>query len=200
MKSEGKLKLASARLIGRYPLHGAILAQWRPVADESVGTMCVGFRGAAIELRFAPSFVEGLPLDELIGVLVHEVNHVLGGHVWMLSENYPDADAFVAATEITANEYIREPLPGTPLLLSDYPALPADEDAHRRYKKLESEAQESEGGARDEGDPQDGDGEDGEEEGADEGDSQDGNGEDGEEEDGSGGGQGWPPRQPRGLE
>lgn len=138
MGTQGKLKLAAARLLGRYPLHGAILAQWRPVADGSVGTVAVGVKGPSVRLKFAPEFVEGLPLEELTGVLVHEVNHVLGGHIWMDPRNYPDREAFTAAIETTANEYVREPLPGRPCLLANFPSLPADEDAHTRYKRLES--------------------------------------------------------------
>ena len=139
MNALGKLRLAMQRLLGRYPLHGAILAGWNPIADESVGTMAVAVEGAHVRLRAAPAFVESLELDELIGVLLHETNHVLGEHMWMGPEDYPDRIALTIATEVTANEYIAEVLPGCPILVEHFPDLPPDEDAHTRYKRLESQ-------------------------------------------------------------
>ena len=136
MNAAGKVKLAVTRLIGRYPLHGAILAGWNPIEDSNISTMCVGVEGISVRLRFNSKFVNKLELEELIGVLVHETNHVLGEHIWMRPTEYPDDTALTIACEVTANEFIREPLPGNPITLKRCPRLPPDEDADTRYHRM----------------------------------------------------------------
>jgi len=137
MNSKGKIKLAITRLLHRYPLHGGIISGWNPCEDKKIETMSVGVEGVNVRLRFNSDFVESLKLDEVIAVLIHEINHILGEHLWMTNEKYPDENALVIATEVTANQYVNEPLPCNPVLLKDFPELQKDEDAHTRYKKLE---------------------------------------------------------------
>ena len=136
MNALGKVKLGMTRLIGRYPLHGAILAGWNPIEDASIPTMCVGIEGVSVRLRFSPDFVDKLEMEELIGVLVHEANHVLFEHLWLRVADYPDQAALDTACEVTVNEFIKEPLPGTPVTLKVLTDLPPDEDAHTRYSRL----------------------------------------------------------------
>ena len=130
------LQLSIKRMLGSYPLHAGIVAQWKPIEDTSIPTMCVGIEGTSIRLRYNSTFVDPLSLDECVGVLLHEVHHVLGEHIWMSPKQYPKETALMIAAEITANEWIVEPLPGCPVLLMQFPKLPPDEDAQQRYERL----------------------------------------------------------------
>ncbi|MBT3191082.1 MAG: hypothetical protein HN341_00855 [Verrucomicrobia bacterium] len=134
--ARGKIDLAVDRLASDYPLHAGILAQWRIEAEPSVGTMGVGFRDDRLRLVYSPDFVESITLDELTGVLHHEANHVLFEHVLHVPKPDEDRSARTIAEELTVNEWVPEPLPGTPVTLTDYPRLPANEDTETRYGKL----------------------------------------------------------------
>src|SRR5262249_30169444 len=50
--------------------------------------------------------------------------------------DYPNAQARTAACEITANEFVPEPLPPTPITLKDFPGFPAHESTDQRYRRL----------------------------------------------------------------
>ena len=54
----------------------------------------------------------------------------------MAPDEFPDRRALVIAQEVTANEWVKEDLPGEPILLSHFPELPADEDTRTRYRRL----------------------------------------------------------------
>src|SRR5215211_2006400 len=101
----------------RYPFHARFLASWTTEATDVVSTMGVTVRHARIKLLFSPSFVADCSFDELAGVLLHEVHHVLFEHVFLDASHFPDAHALLIATEVTANEHIRESLPGRPITL-----------------------------------------------------------------------------------
>jgi predicted metal-dependent peptidase len=138
-KARGKILLAIDRLAAEKPLHAGILGRWRLVEDSSISTMAVGFRSGRLTLYFCPAFVESITLDELVGVVEHECNHVLLGHVFHESPpNEHHENARTAAEEITSNEFVSHPLPGNPITLSDYPSLPANEDTETRHEALKS--------------------------------------------------------------
>jgi predicted metal-dependent peptidase len=72
----------------------------------------------------------------LEALLHHEAGHIVFGHLTHTDEDYPDTDARIASEETTVNEWIREPLPPTPVTLADFPALPANEMTRQRYERL----------------------------------------------------------------
>jgi hypothetical protein len=49
------------------------------------------------------------------GVLLHEVHHVVFGHVVADPDDFPDRWARIVAEEVTVNEFVTEPLPVTPV-------------------------------------------------------------------------------------
>ena len=55
-------------------------------------TVGVTVRDGGIALLYAPRFVAGCTLPELTGVLLHEVNHLLFGHVFADPKQFPDRD------------------------------------------------------------------------------------------------------------
>lgn len=145
----GKISLAIDRLNSEYPLHAGILAQWRVEESPEMGTMGIGFRNGRLCLAYSPDFVESIGMDELMGVLHHEVNHVLFGHVYQEPEEQEDGQARTIAEEVTVNEWVPEPLPGTPVLLEQYPFLPENETTEERYEKLRNRANRSVDASRD---------------------------------------------------
>jgi predicted metal-dependent peptidase len=148
LRAEGKMRLARERLVGKYPLHVALLTRLRVVERPSVGTMAVTATPAhahqageaagegEVLLLYNPEFVLQIRVDELVGVLLHEVHHLLFGHLTMNPKDYPDRWALTVSQEVTVNEFIVEPLPGDPVLLRDYPKLPTNESTAERYRRL----------------------------------------------------------------
>jgi hypothetical protein len=139
-QAEGRLRLARDRLAARYPFHLALLGRMR-VQDRPPGsgvdTLAVAAEGEELVLLYSPQWVLSVSVAELAGTLLHEVNHVVFGHLGMLAEDYPNRAALTIAMEVTANEFVHEPLPGSPVLLADYPALPPGESTAERYRRLE---------------------------------------------------------------
>lgn len=136
----GKVKLANDRMAAKYPLHAGILGRWQLEESTITSTMGVGFDATTNRLRLYmdPKFVETSSLDLLVGVLHHELNHVLFGHVHRIPEPDEDVRAMTIAQEVTVNEWVPEPLPDGALLLSGYPFLKPNEDTETRYKQLRS--------------------------------------------------------------
>jgi predicted metal-dependent peptidase len=136
-RAAGMLAIAEQRMLKNYPFHARFIARWRCQATTLVDTMAVTVRDGDILLMYNPVFVIACDFAELAGVLHHEVIHLLFGHVFLDPEEFADQEALTIAEEVTANEFVREPLPGHPILLADYPSLPPHEDTLTRYKRLE---------------------------------------------------------------
>jgi len=134
--ARGMLEIAQKRMLGTYPLHARFLARWQIGLTHAIPTMAVTVRSSTIWLLYNPDFVVSCSFDELAGVVHHEINHVLFQHVFMEPTAFPDEEALVIAQETSTNEWIPEPLPGAPILLSQFPQLPANEDAATRYRRL----------------------------------------------------------------
>lgn len=134
--AQGMIDMAQKRLVQDFPFHARFVATWRVEQDDSVGTMAVTIRNESILLLFAAAFVKSCTLPQLESVLVHEVNHVLFGHVVADPAQFHDQHARMLAEEITVNEWVSGPLPGMPILLAQFPELPPDEDTDTRYQRL----------------------------------------------------------------
>jgi hypothetical protein len=138
----GKIKLARAMtvLIRTHPFHGHIAAGWRARPEQAVPTMGVGWECGGVQLIWNPEFVNRITDMELAGVLLHEVHHVVLRHPFLFPEQAdppPDFDAYAAvvAEEITVNEFVTLPLPGSPMRMEQFqaecPALEDDRGAAR---------------------------------------------------------------------
>lgn len=132
----GMLRIAERRVLLKYPFHARLLARWEKHPSTETTTMAVTVRDGCVQLLFCSGTVINWTLDELAAVLVHEVNHVLFGHLFMDPIEFPDADALVTAQEISANEWVLDELPGRPILLEHFPYLPPNESTRDRYTKL----------------------------------------------------------------
>lgn len=137
----GMFEIAQKRMLGTYPFHTHLLARWQIEPTRAIPTMGVTVCGSATRLLYNPDFVVSCSFDELAGVVHHEINHLLFEHLFMEPKDFPDEEALVIAQETSANEWIPESLPGVPILLAQFPGLPANEDAATRYRRLARDAQ-----------------------------------------------------------
>ncbi len=97
--------------LAKYPYYAAILAKLAPVGDPSVGRMAVSLYGGRFFLHVNVDAFLREP-QFLRGVLLHEVHHVALGH--LTHPKFADAEEpelMELAIEMSANEYIEEPLP-----------------------------------------------------------------------------------------
>jgi predicted metal-dependent peptidase len=145
LRGEVKLKRAMGILLRAHPFHGHIAAGWRVRPDTSLETMGVCWSCGSVQLLWNPHFVDRISDVELAGVLTHEANHVVMRHPFLFPEQAnpkPDFDAYAAlvAEEVTVNEFVALPLPGSPLLLADFalqcPALGPMQSTRERYRLL----------------------------------------------------------------
>jgi predicted metal-dependent peptidase len=139
-QAAGKIKLAMARMANRYPFHARVLEQFVLQTRPAVGTMGVTVAGDKVLLLFNPEFVLETPTDELGGVLLHEIHHVVLGHVTADPLEFSDRWARIVAEEVTVNEFVKEPLPDGVITLDQFPSLPPRESTAQRYERLKKVA------------------------------------------------------------
>jgi len=118
-KARKRLEACIDELLRDRPLHWVILAGTKIIEDPSIATMAVGLtRRAQPVLFFNPRFTLRISRGQCKGVLLHEINHVLFGHVNdQPVEALEHTHAWMLACEVTANEFIPYPLPGHPITL-----------------------------------------------------------------------------------
>src|SRR5262245_48389074 len=99
-----------------YPYYAAVLARMQAVDDPRIPVMAVSAHGKHVWLHVNTTyFTKPANIPFIRGVLLHEVHHVVLGHLadpQYDSPNHPDL--MELAMEVSANEYIKEPLPGDP--------------------------------------------------------------------------------------
>src|SRR4051812_32494048 len=96
-QAEGKIQIGLNRLAEDYPFHTKVLEQFKLVCRPEVGTMGVSVCGDNVLLYYNPAFVLDTRAPELGGVLLHEVHHVVLGHVLAKPTTYADRWARVVA-------------------------------------------------------------------------------------------------------
>lgn len=130
--------------LARYPYYAAILARLHPVADPSVSRMAVSHYDGRFYLHVnVDAFVREPRF--LRGVLLHEVHHVALGH--LTHPKFADAahpELMELAIEMSANEYIEEPLPPA-IVWRAYAAygIRAGQSTWERYERLVLAAEKS---------------------------------------------------------
>ena len=129
--------LRNPAFLDRYPYYAAILGKMHPVADPSVKRMAVSFHDGRFFLHVNVDAFVAEP-QYLRGVLLHEVHHVALGHLShpkFMGANEPDL--MDLALEMSANEYIEEPLPN-PITCKAYTqiGIRPGQSTLERYEKL----------------------------------------------------------------
>jgi len=135
-QAAGKIRLTIERLAGKYVFHARVLERFKVIARPEVGTMAVTVSSDDILLLHNPAFVLTTLADQLGGVLLHEVHHVVLGHVLVDPADLPDDWARTVAEEVSVNEFVHEPLPNGAVALDQFTGLPPMESTRRRYDRL----------------------------------------------------------------
>jgi predicted metal-dependent peptidase len=120
-----------------YPYYAAVLARVDAVIDPTVSSMGVSLHGRRFYLHANPDYFTHSP-KFLRGILLHEVHHIVLGH--LTNPRLNDAaheDLMELAKEVSANEYIEEPLPN-PITWQAFEryGLRRGQGTRERYDKL----------------------------------------------------------------
>ncbi len=103
-----------------YPYFAPVFAMIDVVPHERGGLMAVSLHEGRVRLHVNIAAFEE-DLSGFRGVLQHELHHIVLGHVTDPSlKQVAEPTIMQVATEITANEFITEPLPGDPYRLATY--------------------------------------------------------------------------------
>jgi predicted metal-dependent peptidase len=95
----------------KYPFHTAVLARMRVLADPTIDTMGVSMEGRELLLHVNEPWLEA-HAEHTLGLLLHEVHHVVLGHLVDARLREVDAPELLdVCLECAANEHIVEPLP-----------------------------------------------------------------------------------------
>lgn len=97
--------------IQNYPFHTAVIARMHIVSDPTVETMGVSMADGRLLLHVNERWADA-HADMFVGLLLHEVHHVVLGHLVDARLREVDAPELMdIALECAANEHIVEPLP-----------------------------------------------------------------------------------------
>lgn len=136
-KAEAQIQLAIRRLGGRYVFHARVIEQFVLRHMAGLATMGVSVFGDKVMLGYNTQFVLGLPLEQLMGVLVHEIHHVLFKHMLLDPNDFANKAALTVAEELVVNEFVGEPLPEGAITLAMFPKFPPMESTLERYQRLQ---------------------------------------------------------------
>jgi predicted metal-dependent peptidase len=129
--------LRDSAFLETYPFYAAILSRLTPVVDPSIERMAVSLIDSQFYLHINVEAFVREP-QYIRGVLLHEVHHLALGHLSDLKfANAEDPELMDLALEMSANEYIEEPLPN-PIVWAPYAkyGLRAGQSTLTRYDKL----------------------------------------------------------------
>ena len=124
METRTKLTKARTRLVLSQPFFGSLALRMGLIENPAIETMATDGR----DVHFNPSFVDGLTMDELVGVLAHEVMHPACNHHTRRGSR--DAERWNIAADYAIN----------PVLIDNGFTLPAEALLDPAYAGLSAEA------------------------------------------------------------
>ncbi len=119
--------LSDTGFLARFPGYAGVLARMDPMATDSVPVMGVGLRHrdaphGRLVLMVSPTYFAEHP-EHRVGVLLHEIQHVVLGHLASESLHRVSHPRLVEiAMELSANEPITDPLPPGGVTLAQFEA------------------------------------------------------------------------------
>ena len=133
-----KLEQASIALLRQEPFYAHLLTALRRVYSTEVSTAAVSATGGSATLWVNPVFfLNELADRERIGVLKHELLHLMFKHPWRDTSNMPDSKLRNIAADLVVNQFVAPfPLPKGAILLSSFSGLEPDQSMDWYYKKL----------------------------------------------------------------
>jgi predicted metal-dependent peptidase len=129
--------VADRAFLRKYPAYASVLARLFPVADPEVSSMAVELYNGRFYLRVNQDYFVENPAF-VTGILLHEVHHVVLGHLSNPKFHDPEEPRLMElAVEMSANEYIEEPLPN-PIVWRAFErfGVRAGQSTLARYRKL----------------------------------------------------------------
>lgn len=102
--AEERIRIARTALVARFPYFAPVAFLMSLVETPPVGTMAVDHRG---RLYYNPAFVQDLTDQELVGLIWHEVNHLVRDHPTR-GQNLPDEGRRMVAADLEINDDAEE--------------------------------------------------------------------------------------------
>ena len=104
MNAEERIRIARTALVARFPYFAPVAFLMSLVETPPVGTMAVDRRG---RLYYSPDFVQDLTDQELVGLIWHEVNHLVRDHPTR-GQNLPDIHRRGVSADLEINDDAEE--------------------------------------------------------------------------------------------
>lgn len=112
MDLKDDLAIVSKKLLFEQPFYGFYLMMLNKMASKRLSTAGVSKEGIAFKLEINPKFWESLSLEERLGILHHEILHIVFFHP-ITMDSYADKAIFNLAADLEINQYIPDTrLPG----------------------------------------------------------------------------------------
>lgn len=124
---EERLSKAYVNLVCNQPFFATVLLRLQRVEDPAAPTMWTDGK----RLGYNPKFIESITQDELVGVLAHEVMHVVGLHPWRRQSREPKK--WNIACDAVVNHIVTDS--GFALPAGGVPGV-ADKSAEEIYNEL----------------------------------------------------------------
>jgi len=144
-----KVEQAVITLLRKEPFYAHLLTSLKRVYGREVPTAAVSATGRGVTLWVNPKFFcKEVNEQERIGVLKHEMLHLLFKHPWRDTTNMSDPELRNIAADLVVNQFVAPfKLPSGCILLSTFPqaGLEPDQTMEWYYNKLRQYGQTAEG-------------------------------------------------------
>ena len=144
-----KVEQAVITLLRKEPFYAHLLTSLKRVYGREVPTAAVSASGRGVTLWVNPRFFcNEVNEQERIGVLKHEMLHLLFKHPWRDTSNMPDDELRNIAADLVVNQFVAPfKLPEGCILLSTFPqaGLEPDQTMEWYYNKLRQYSSTAEG-------------------------------------------------------
>ena len=123
MDAQAKVSRAVTRLVVKHPFFGSMCLSVNVKSDDSIPSMCTDGRS----ILWSPSFVDTMGQEETVGVMAHEVLHIVFKH--HLRRGARDPELWNIATDFAINQVLVDngfTLPEGGLIDPEYKGLSAE--------------------------------------------------------------------------
>lgn len=127
------LPQAIRKLLIREPFYGLYLMSLNKYFDNSISTACVKLNGINTDLVINKEFWDSLSDEAELGLLQHELGHILFQHLTMW-DDFPNKKHLNIAQDAEVNSYI-DVLPPNPILAENY-GLPSTMGTKFYYENI----------------------------------------------------------------
>jgi len=135
MDLKDDIAIVAKKLLFEQPFYGFYLMMLNKSASKRLSTAGVSKEGIAFKLEINQKFWESLSLEERMGILHHEVLHIVFFHP-ITRDSYADKELFNVAADMEINQYIPDSrLPGKSMSKTNFEAKygPIILEANKKY-------------------------------------------------------------------